>query len=273
VETVFISWSGSPSKEIATLLARWLKDVFVHGIDIWISTDDIDPGTRWSKEVAEKLERASIGILCLTNTNKSAPWILFEAGALSKVVDKSRVIPYLLDIKPSEIEFPLAQFHGVEANKYGTMRLVESINFALDTPIDHEQISRQFDKWWGDFEQERQHIFAEPPRVKQQQRAERDLLEEILALLRSSDIGTTRLEVGPPVQRTKLDSSQQELSTIIRKVRGLFPALTEDAAGGVLQSLAENNRTQAVNVVRQEMGKSIKEAWHIVNTIIRYVSK
>ena len=96
---VFISWSGSRSNSLATFLEQWIPRV-IQVVEPWVSSASIDPGTRWSDEVSRALEDLQFGILCLTPENLTSPWILFEAGALSKIVLKSHVVPYLFGFEP-----------------------------------------------------------------------------------------------------------------------------------------------------------------------------
>jgi hypothetical protein len=58
-----------------------------------MSAEDIDAGTRWGSEVTNELAETRCGIICLTQENQKAPWVLFEAGALSKTLEKTFVIP------------------------------------------------------------------------------------------------------------------------------------------------------------------------------------
>src|SRR3989454_7866890 len=106
---VFISWSGDRSRTIADVLRRWLPSV-LQAVRPYFSPDDIAKGTRWSSEIAKELEASKIGIICLTGDNLSAPWLMFESGALAKNLDKSFVIPLLVGIKQSDVSGPLAQF-------------------------------------------------------------------------------------------------------------------------------------------------------------------
>jgi hypothetical protein len=126
--SIFISWSGTRSKKVALALRDWLPKV-LQAADLWMSDADIEAGSRGINEVFEQLERATFGIIVITPGNREAPWLLFEAGALSKrLSDKSRVCPYLLDLKTTDVSKPLAEFQGVTANREGTLRLVKSIN-------------------------------------------------------------------------------------------------------------------------------------------------
>ncbi|HYO23671.1 MAG TPA: hypothetical protein VEQ85_01855, partial [Lacipirellulaceae bacterium] len=83
----------------------------------YVSSEDIDKGARWSTDIAKELEAAQYGMICITKENVTAPWINFEAGALSKSLDKSSVTPFLLDIKRSEVQGPLLQFQSVILEK------------------------------------------------------------------------------------------------------------------------------------------------------------
>jgi hypothetical protein len=84
---VFISWSGERSRAVAEALREWLPNV-IQTVNLWVSLADIEKGARWSTDITAQLEECSVGLICLTPENLSAPWLLFEAGALSKMVDK-----------------------------------------------------------------------------------------------------------------------------------------------------------------------------------------
>jgi hypothetical protein len=53
----------------------------------------------------------------------NSPWILFEAGALSKSLVNGRVVPFLIDIQPEEMNGPLSQFQAVSMTKDGVRDL------------------------------------------------------------------------------------------------------------------------------------------------------
>ena len=54
----------------------------------------------------------------MTRENVNAPWVNFEARALSKMIDKSNVTPFLFDLKRSEVQGPLLQFQSAIYEKY-----------------------------------------------------------------------------------------------------------------------------------------------------------
>src|SRR4051812_28041674 len=113
---IFVSWSGDASREAAELVKDWLPNV-VQELDVWVSSQDIGKGEKWSATLWESLTEISFGILMVTRENAKAPWIMFEAGALSKTV-KSRVIPILCDVERLDIaNTPLAQFQNAVMSK------------------------------------------------------------------------------------------------------------------------------------------------------------
>lgn len=183
---IFLSWSGQRSQAVAAALRDWIPNV-IQSAEPWMSAQDIDKGVRWGSEIASRLNECSVGIICLTSDNLKAPWILFEAGALSRSInDDNRVCPYLLDIQKSDVEFPLAQFQSTLAQKDETRQLMHTINKAQEKALSDLVLARQFDKWWLDLEGQLQSI---PPRANAAQaakRSEREILDEILELLRVS---------------------------------------------------------------------------------------
>jgi hypothetical protein len=89
---VFISWSGDLSKNIAEIFRQWIPSV-IQAVKPYYSPDDVTKGTRWSTEISKELDNSKIGIICLTRDNIEKPWIMFEAGAISKNLDKAKVFP------------------------------------------------------------------------------------------------------------------------------------------------------------------------------------
>ena len=87
---VFLSWSGSRSHKVALVFRDWLPSV-IQEIVPYVSSEDIDKGARWSTDIAKELSDSKFGILCVTRDNINAPWLTFEAGALSKTMDKAFV--------------------------------------------------------------------------------------------------------------------------------------------------------------------------------------
>ena len=146
---IFISWSGTKSKAAAEALRDWLPDVF-QSVTVWLSSEDISPGKRWNNELQEKLESSNFGIICVTQKNLNAPWILYEAGCLSKTFKNTCVCPILLDLQPNDIkDSPLSQFQATDLRKDKLYKLILTINESfLEKSISKERIKRSFETWY-----------------------------------------------------------------------------------------------------------------------------
>jgi hypothetical protein len=94
------------------------------------------------------MERAEFAIICVTLSNRSSPWLHFEAGAIAKVVEDSRVCPYLLDLAPSDLAGPLAQFQMTPARREETQALTRQINARLTTPLAERRLNELSQSAW-----------------------------------------------------------------------------------------------------------------------------
>jgi hypothetical protein len=149
---VFISWSGPVSHKVAVIFRDWLPSV-IQSIEPYVSSEDIDKGTRWSTDIAGELHASSYGLLCLTKDNIVAPWINFEAGALGKSIDKSRVSPFLFRLKRSEVEGPILQFQSTVFERDDVLKLLKSINTACaQDALEDTRLEKSFEVWWPELE-------------------------------------------------------------------------------------------------------------------------
>lgn len=182
---VFISWSGERSKEIAQVFKEWIPAV-IQAAKPYYSSSDIDKGARWNSEIAKELESSKVGLICLTRENLNEPWIMFEAGALSKSLEKSRVCPMLFDVEPSDIKGPLVQFQATQFNKEEVKKLVKTVNGELaEGKLEASVLDSVFEKWWGDLETKISKIIKRDAGESEEQiRTDRDILEEILNVVR-----------------------------------------------------------------------------------------
>jgi TIR domain-containing protein len=147
---VFISWSGPKSREVAEKLRDWLPRV-IQVLDPWLASRDINKGARWHTELGRQLSATRVAIICLTKENAAAPWIAFEAGALSRELDRAFVCPYLIDIAPDDLPEPLSQFQVTVAEKEDTRKLVHTLNRALHPKsIPEGIVNDAFDSKWPD---------------------------------------------------------------------------------------------------------------------------
>ncbi|HET9741423.1 MAG TPA: TIR domain-containing protein [Terriglobales bacterium] len=181
---LFISWSGPKSQAVAQALHVWIPQV-INAINPWLSKEDIGKGRRWSPEIASQLEVSRAGIVCVTAANRDAPWLLFEAGALSKAVGEAFVCPLLIDVTSENITGPLAQFQATEPTKPDMRRLIGDLNKAAgEGSRSDAQLSTAFEKWWPDLDATFKALPAEGSR-KNEVRKPDEMIPEILEIVRS----------------------------------------------------------------------------------------
>lgn len=187
---VFISWSGNISHKVGMIFREWLPSV-IQSLEPYVSSEDIDKGARWSSDIAKELENSTFGILCVTKDNLYAPWLSFEAGALSKTMDKSFVTPFLFDIKRSEVNGPILQFQSTVFEKDDIKKLMHTLNKACgENGISSSMLDKAFEVWYPTLESELNKLkecdenAIEIPSKEQMHSTE--IIEEILELSRDN---------------------------------------------------------------------------------------
>lgn len=191
---IFFSWSLSRSRYVAAALEWWLPNV-LQPVEPFISTQNIPKGTRGLSIIADNLEKSNVGIVCLTEENLGQPWILFEAGALSKLATVSYVCTFVLDLEPSEIAPPLGQFQHTRyimddpaRSKSEVKDLVTTLNGVLgERALKPHRLEEAFETWWPKLEDRLKSIperkaDEQPP----QKRTLEDKVDEILEAMRES---------------------------------------------------------------------------------------
>jgi hypothetical protein len=192
---VFLSWSGSVSKQVALILREWLPRV-IQAVEPWMSSEDIEKGNRWGADLANELTNTKAGIVCVTADNREAPWLNFEAGALSKTVDSTMVCTYLYRLKTSDIKGPLVQFQATEATKEDTWKLLTTLNKALQPkPLSEIVLSDTFAVLWPKLESKLNAITLNGA-DDTVARGTQDMLEELLDTARDQARMMNRLSAS-----------------------------------------------------------------------------
>lgn len=125
---VFLCWSGRETASYAA--ADMLNEYLPLLCDRWtpfLSEYDIKAGTLWMDELFAALDKSTFGIVCISPRQKNSPWILFEAGALSKAVSSNRVLPLLVCVESTELADPLGKFQHKKLNKEGIVSVLDSL--------------------------------------------------------------------------------------------------------------------------------------------------
>lgn len=192
---LFISWSGEFSQRVAEKLSIWIPTI-IQSVEVFYSPDDIAKGENWSNRLSEELDDCSFGIICLTPENVAAPWVHFEAGALSKSLD-TRVSAIMLNISPSNVKGPLAHYQNTAFERKDFFRLFQSINKSSEAPLRPDILKNAFDNAWDKMHAEIEEIISiyanlgESATTEDRSASDSDAVQEILRLVRKIDSSQT----------------------------------------------------------------------------------
>ncbi len=149
----------------------------------------------------------------MTQENISSDWLLFEAGALCKTKG-ANVCPYLLDLDPTDMKGPLAQFQCAKADKEGTNALIHSINSALGAdalPEDH--LNTYYEAFWPKIEKELETILDEMNNTPLVKATIDDKVNEILSTVRVQS--RILLQLSNIVSKTLQECDHSEKNAIV----------------------------------------------------------
>jgi hypothetical protein len=267
---VFLSWSGEVSLRAAGILRDWLPSV-LQSVTPYVSSEDIDKGARWSTDIAKELELSAYGIICITRDNLDAPWIHFEAGALSKTVDKGRVSPFLIHVKRSEIQGPLLQFQSTIVEKDDIARLITSINSACPETeqLDAVRLAKVFEVWWPELKGELDKL-PEPPKSAGKKSGDKRpdanaILEEVLTLVRNQErlLRSPETLLPPEYLMFALSTAAPDLLSHRRPIDDGAWGFLFDHLRGLRDSLerskSEDNKEPAVHLLTEDEMRSLND--------------
>jgi hypothetical protein len=196
----------------------------MNSVEPFVSSEDIYAGARWQTDIASTLDISNFGIVCVTRDNQASPWLNFEAGALAKAVDISRVIPLAIDLKPSDVELPLGQFQAQPATEDGLRAVVLSINDALgEQRLADGLLRTSFGVWWPSLNEQLETIEQETTTTAPPGRTDRELIEETLDTVRSfartlDQVALRSMTGGEWLRRQTLESALNKLPERERQV-------------------------------------------------------
>ena len=127
---VFISWSGDLSNSLAEEFRTWLPGA-MQAVKPYFTPSDIEKGSRWNTEISKELEASDVGVLFITRQNLNSAWLLYEAGALSKKLEKSRVCPIIFGLSPTDLPGPLRQFQATQFKSDDFHKLFQLLSKSL----------------------------------------------------------------------------------------------------------------------------------------------
>jgi hypothetical protein len=171
----------------------------VQAVEPWMSDEEIGSGKRWRDEIGAALDETDFGIVCLTLANQRAPWLMFESGALAKHLKSARLIPLCIDIEPTDVASPLADWQARKLDREDMFRVVQDINEATAKPLTHEVLIRLFDLMWPGFEREVIKAKEKAPGPQEARRSSEDMLQELVDRVRR-------------IERTQEEKAREELT-------------------------------------------------------------
>jgi hypothetical protein len=183
---VFISWSGDLSRQLAQALHNWLPGALQY-VKPYFTPADIEKGAKWDTEISKELGQSTVCIIALTRESLTSQWIMFEAGAISRSVENSRVCPILFGIKTTDLQGPLQRFQATTFSKAEIFQLLGTINAnAGEQALLSSVLEEVCDMWWPKLESNVTGILAAAASsgAAPEVRTDRSLLEETLSLVR-----------------------------------------------------------------------------------------
>lgn len=234
---VFISWSGEKSKKTAEVISKWLQKN-IQAVEPWMSTD-IEKGQRWQPALYKKLEESRIGIICLNRDNLESKWIMFEAGAIAKMVS-SYTCTFLLDLAPKDVEPPLADFQHTIFNRDDLLKLLYTVNRLVEQEkekfLEKDNLNEMFELLWPNLSKELSEISKSSQKEKKPIRTSESILEEILNLNRNIDskIDDRTLLIARLIEKSNRFSKYSILASDVANPSG---SVTELLDGTVNASL------------------------------------
>lgn len=158
-----------------------------------MSKHDVSSGVRWASEVASELAHSNFGIICLTPDNLEAPWIMFEAGALTKNATGRACGLLFRGLTIANITGPLEQFQNREFSEAGFRQLLDDISKVLNSPVEPQYVDMLFEKFWPEISNAISGAMAsQSPRQEAPRRSPDDLLEEVVERVRTLEVLSQR---------------------------------------------------------------------------------
>jgi EAL domain-containing protein (putative c-di-GMP-specific phosphodiesterase class I) len=273
---VFLSWSGVRSKYIAESLRGWIPRV-IQAVKPWMSDIDIPAGARWQGDIADELDEANFGVICVTQENMHKPWLMFEAGALSKSMKASHVCPLVYSMELGALSGPIAQFQANLLNEDGVFQVLKAINSALpENSLDAAHLKDQFDVMWPRLQQMLASIPKEPvvpsPLVTQPFETAEAVLEFLQA-----NIPNKKLPDGKPSESKVWVGEQSAVHNLLkpRSLRYAPVSTLEGAIIGLTPQWAWNDESSMDEASLRELVSQVSldlDKWYSAGYSIPFIA-
>lgn len=202
---VFISWSGPVAQQIAAELYEWLPIVLSGQVSCFMSEKDIEGGDRGLGKIAAELDDSQFGIAIVTPENVDSPWINFEAGAISKVVGSSKLVPLRLGLTATQVVGPLSQFQSRQLDSREEMFTLVREMAGNFPSLPEASVQSLFDSKWEQLETA--VSLAQAAGEKAVPRDMNSMVQEVLELVR----GLSQREMHSQVDTARLSNRNTQL--------------------------------------------------------------
>jgi hypothetical protein len=143
----------------------------------------------------------------------TAPWIHFEAGAVSKQLDVAKVTALLIGVEPGTLSGPLVLFQHTSTTRTDIKRLIVDLNAELgEARLPEGSLTQIFEAFWPKLETDLAQAIKVSAQAVPAKRQPDEVLAEVL------DVGrTTSRDIG------KLYESQERLSAAVNALASAIP--------------------------------------------------
>jgi hypothetical protein len=254
---IFISWSGKRSGAMAEALRDWLP-MIINAARPFLSSSDIDKGSRWSTEIAGRLAKAKAGIICLTPSNLKSEWLLFEAGALSKTLVDTHVCTLLIGMKPTDVKGPLSQFQATSTSQGDILQLVRTLNSKLaESAVSENQLEKAFELLWSALDKRIKSLPMDEG-APSPKRSPDDMLDEILEIVRKLN----RPDATYISSKEILDMMRSPAGGLTRGKQRYITERIIKAMGddfGSIEFAEADESSSLIKIESREMGTTVKQ--------------
>ena len=264
---VFISWSGGVSRGVASVFREYLPLV-IQGLSPFMSKHDIESGGRWSAELSSELAETNFGILCLTRENLTSPWLLYEAGALTKLVEGRACGILFQTLTPADITGPLAQFQHRIFCANEIRSLFFDLNSHLAQPLQEAQLNSTFAKFWPDIEARCNDVVAEIEKTSTKEpirRDQYDVLVDVLVTVRDIErrlLAANSETVGGAIMKNLLALPDEDFQPLTNLVsihgRPAVCSLEEFSRDASTETIKNLQHLGIVNIAEREGQKIVQ---------------
>ena len=211
--------------------------------------------------IGAELEKSDFGIVCLIPENLTKPWLMFEAGALSKKLSAAKVVPFLLGVEPSDLSNgPLAQFQVIPFDKEQVWNLILTLEESPNPDFIEQDLHPTFDTLWPNLEAALRPLEEEvrssrpeaPAHEPRMQAADRAVLEEVLSVVRS-------LQLAVPAEPFPFSEEQRRNAIISGAARDFIRKTIEGPESNVVDIDFGNDTLQIEIAGQNPVGDALQQ--------------